>query len=93
MNFHIGKYSAAGVLSPDEQKRPRLLFIHKKDILYLRTGAEPGTMIVPTEIYFRGNLIKLKISLARARKKYEKKQVIKERDEKKILRKELSVRG
>lgn len=65
-------------IDPD---RPRIVFLHKKNILYL-TGKikESGYSIVPLELYFKWNLIKVKVALVKWRKKYEKKQVLKERD-------------
>jgi SsrA-binding protein len=36
--------------------------------------------IVPVEVYSKGNLVKVRVALARGRKKHDKKQVLKERD-------------
>jgi tmRNA-binding protein len=48
--------------------------------------------VIPTEILFRWNLIKLKISLAKWKKKYEKKRILKEKSLEKNARIELSGR-
>lgn len=59
----------------------REIFLHKKTIDYL-TGKlkEKGFSLIPTEVYSKGNLIKISVALARGRKVFEKKQVLKERD-------------
>jgi len=41
---------------------------------------EKGFSLIPTEVYLKGNLIKISVALARGRKVFEKKQVLKERD-------------
>lgn len=46
-----------------------------------------GATIVPVEIYTKGNLIKVRIALAKGRKKWQKKQVLKERDISREVRK------
>ena len=61
--------------------RERTLLLHKKDILALSSRLrEGGVTLIPTRIYQKGNLIKLSVALAKGRKKYDKKQVLKERD-------------
>ena len=39
-----------------------------------------GATMIPIEIYPKGNLFKVRLALAKGRKKWEKKQVLKERD-------------
>ena len=41
---------------------------------------EMGATIVPVEIYTKGNLFKVRIALAKWRRKWEKKNLLKERD-------------
>ncbi len=60
--------------------RDRKIFIHRKTIDFLSIKIkEPWKTIIPLEIYTSWNLIKLKIWLWIWRKKYDKKQVLKER--------------
>lgn len=59
----------------------REIFLHKKTIDYLvGKMKEKGFSLIPTEVYSKGNLIKISVALARGRKVFEKKQVLKERD-------------
>ena len=61
-------------------ERERKLFLHKKTVIYLSAKIkEAGFSVIPMELYFVGSLIKIKVSLAKGRKAYQKKQVLKER--------------
>ena len=60
--------------------RQRKIFLHKKTISYLSVKVkEAWFSIIPLELYFSWSLIKLRVWLAKWRKAYEKKQVLKER--------------
>jgi len=78
--MHITHWKALpnrDAIAPD---RERKVFLHKKDILYLTQKIlEAGNTILVCELYFKWQLIKAKIALAKGRKKFEKKQVLKER--------------
>lgn len=61
-------------------KRERKLFLHKKVIEFVSSKIkEPGKTIVPTEIYFSGSLVKVRVALASGKKMYDKKQSLKEK--------------
>ena len=79
--FHISPYAGLGNKAAVDPLRERTLLLHKKDILALSSRLrEGGVTLIPTRIYQKGNLIKLSVALAKGRKKYDKKQVLKERD-------------
>jgi SsrA-binding protein len=78
---HIAPYAMAtswGVVDPD---RARKLLLHKREIeeLRSRTETEPLT-IVPMAIYFKDGRAKVELALARGRKRYDKRNVIAQRD-------------
>ncbi|MCP4524211.1 MAG: SsrA-binding protein SmpB [Candidatus Gracilibacteria bacterium] len=59
---------------------PSKVFLHRKTIDYLTAKVkEGGNTLIPTELYFKGSLVKLRVALARGKKAYQKKQVLKER--------------
>ncbi|MCH2188376.1 SsrA-binding protein SmpB [Candidatus Gracilibacteria bacterium] len=61
-------------------ERERKILLRKKTILYLMNKIkEGGNTLLPLELYFKGSLIKMRVGLAKGRKKYQKKQVLKER--------------
>ncbi len=61
-------------------KRPRRLLLHKVEILKLeRKVKEKGFSIVPTKVYFKDGKVKVEIGLAKGKKLYDKREVLKER--------------
>ncbi|MCH5165412.1 MAG: SsrA-binding protein SmpB [Clostridiales bacterium] len=79
-NCQITPYSKVGAFAPDPRRSRRLL-LHKSQIDKLASkAAEKGFTIVPVKMYFKGRFVKVEIALAKGKKNYEKKQVIKERD-------------
>jgi SsrA-binding protein len=78
--MHISAWKALTNKISIDTERQRKVFLYKKDITYLIwKSKEAGFSIIPLELYFVWSLIKLKIWLAKWRKKYEKKQILKER--------------
>ena len=70
-----------GVL-PNESltKRSRRLLLHKVEILKLeRKVKEKGFSIVPTKVYLKDGKAKVEIGLAKGKKLYDKRQVLKEK--------------
>lgn len=79
-NCQITPYSKVGAFAPDPRRSRRLL-LHKTQIARLASkAAEKGFTIVPVKMYFKGRFVKVEIALAKGKKNYEKKNVIKERD-------------
>ena len=72
-HMHISPYSTA-----DQNKidpiRPRKVLLEKRELVKL-TGkaAEKGLTVVPLKVYFEGNWAKVELGLAKAKKKYEKR--------------------
>jgi SsrA-binding protein len=64
-----------------EEKRMRKLLLHREQIDRLKSSVErEGMTLVATKCYFKNNLAKLEVSLAKGRKTHDKRQAIKERD-------------
>lgn len=83
IGMHLSPYQSIGKKTREkiDPKVERQLLLHKKDIIYLASKMkEKWFNLVPTEIYLSWSLIKVKVALAQARKKFEKKQILKERD-------------
>src|SRR5690606_20605631 len=68
-------------ITEEEQTRSRRLLIKKKQIEALRAAKQQGRSIVPIEFLTRGRFIKLKIAVGKPKKRYDKRQSIKERDQ------------
>jgi SsrA-binding protein len=68
--------------------RSRRLLAHRREIdRWAQRMKEKGLTIIPLRLYFRGRVVKLEIGLGRGRKRHDKRQVLKERDSRRELRK------
>ena len=73
-----------------EPERRRKLLLHKREIARLSSKVkEKGLTLVPLSIYLKGHLVKVEIGLAKGRKEFRKKEVIKERDVKRETAREV----
>jgi len=73
-----------------DPERPRRLLLSKKQIAQVADAEEKkGLTIVPLSVYNTGRKLKVKIAIARGKKKYDKRETIKEREEKKKIERQL----
>ena len=89
-NCHISPYEPANRFN-HEPRRERKLLLHKREIKRL-TGKikEKGLTLVPTKVLINAKgKVKVEISLAKGKRTYQKKEVIKERDIQREVRTEL----
>jgi len=96
INSQIPPWQSFNVPQNYDVCRNRELLLRRKEIfrLQVKRRAEKLT-IIPLRVLEKNNLIKLEIALARKKRKYEKKEKIKDREEKKRterLIKETSIR-
>ena len=89
-NAYIKPYDKTSSFIPDS-KRDRKLLLNKKEIVKLnRQIKEKGFTVVATKVYFKGSLIKVQIALAKGKHLYDKKQVLKEKEQALDLKRELN---
>ncbi len=78
---HIGRWKPAGPLPGYDPERSRQLLLRKSELKYLQGKAtEKRLTFIPLKLYTRAGKIKLEFALARGKKKYEKREIIKKRD-------------
>jgi len=78
MNITPYEFSTQALLDPS---RTRKLLMHKRQIRTLKQKlAEKGLTVVPIKVYFKNNLAKLQVGLAKGKKVHDKRQTLKERD-------------
>jgi SsrA-binding protein len=85
-NLHISEYTNSSFYHHDI-KRDRQLLLNKKELRKLKVkGEEKGYTIVPLRIFIneRG-FAKLEIALAQGKKEFDKRETIKERENKREL--------
>lgn len=79
---HIPEYSQ-GTWTNHTPRRRRKLLLHKEQILKWDSAArEKGHTIVPLQLYFSDGRAKVEIALARGKKDYDKRQALREKQDK-----------
>jgi len=80
INSHIQAYKESSYNNHDP-KRNRKLLLNKREINKLigRINRE-GFTLIPTRLYFKKGKAKIEIAVAKGKKQYDKRQVIKKRD-------------
>jgi SsrA-binding protein len=81
LNLKIHPYQPAADRDYDP-KRTRKLLLQKHQISRL-TGkdSQKGVIIVPLRLYLKNNIAKLEIGVGKTRKRWDKRQVLKERED------------
>ena len=93
MNAHISPYQPAGI-NNHEPLRERKLLLKRREIDKLAGRVQQkGYTLIPLTVYDRNGKIKVEIALAKGRKKHEKKEMLKERDIERELRKTYKYRS
>ena len=80
LNCHISPYSHGNIQNPDPL-RTRKLLLHAAEIEKLQAkAAVKGYTLLALSIYFKGPHAKVQVGLARGKKLFEKREVIKEKE-------------
>lgn len=81
INCHISPYKLAGELPHYKPTQNRKLLLKKQEILKIKSKMTAGGLtLIPISVYTKGTLLKLKIALARGKKKQDKREKIKKRE-------------
>lgn len=85
-SMYIKPYEQAGHFN-HEARRTRKLLLHRREIdAWEEESTQRGYTIVPLSLYFRNGWAKVKIALAKGKKRHDKRQSIKEREMKRQMR-------
>lgn len=85
LNCSINPYRFGNIYN-HEERRPRKLLMHHKEIVRLASMIqEKGITVIPLAFYLAHGKIKIKIAAARGKKHYDKRASIKERDDKRNI--------
>jgi len=85
IGMHISQYEQNTIENLDPL-RDRKLLLHKSEIKrLLRKIDEKGMTLVPLRLYFKNNIAKLELGIARGKRQYDKKVAIAQRDVKREL--------
>lgn len=80
VGLQIFPYKHADNTGYDPQRIRKLLLHQRETLVLLNQMKQSRRMLVPTAMYTKEGKIKLEIALARGKKKYEKREIIKKRD-------------
>lgn len=79
---HIPEYHQ-GTWNNHAPRRKRKLLMHKQEILKLHSKVkEGGLTLVPLQLYFSDGKAKVELALAKGKKEYDKRQTLRERQDK-----------
>ncbi len=93
LNAHIGAYEQAGRAN-SPPLRERKLLLHQYEIARLAGRvAERGLTLIPLQLYFKGGRAKVELALARGKRRYDKRQAIRERENDRDLKRIMRGRG
>ena len=80
VNADIPPYQPKNAPKDYKPERPRKLLLNKKEVGHLiGKSQEKGLTIIPIKIYNKRGNIKLEIGIARHKKKYDKRELLKKR--------------
>lgn len=76
--------------APDgyDEARTRKLLLSHAEIAYLTGKLESGLTLIPLKVYTHRALVKIELGLGKARKKHDKREVIKKREVEREMRRE-----
>ncbi len=86
VGLEIPPYQAKNMPKNFEEQRTVKLLLSKNEIEYLNGKlSQKGLTIIPLKVYTKGRKIKMEIGLARGKKKFDKREKIKERETKRKI--------
>lgn len=89
---HIGEYEN-GSFYNHEPTRKRKLLLHKNQIDRLETKVrEKGITLIPLEVYFKEGRAKVLVGLCRGKAEHDKRDTIRERDERRSIDRDMADR-
>lgn len=89
LNCHISPYSHGNIQNHDPL-RTRKLLLHRKEIDKLWGKlSQRGFTLIPLKIYFKEGKAKVEIGLVKGKRKYEKREALKEKEAKREMQRHL----
>lgn len=84
-NAHIAVYRF-GNLFNHEEKRERVLLLHKREILKLKNySQEKGLTLIPLAMYLKNGFVKVKVGVCKGKRTFDKRAALKEREHKRDI--------
>jgi len=88
IGMHISPFEKGNINNHDP-KRDRKLLMHKSEIRkLLGVTSKKGMTLIPLRVYFKNNIAKVEIGVARSKKSYDKRETIKRREVEREMRRQ-----
>jgi SsrA-binding protein len=92
-NVHIPEYTE-GTWNNHSTRRKRKLLMHREEIYKLAGKVkESGYTLVPLSLYFKDGKAKVELALAKGKRDYDKRQALKEKQDKREADRAMSTKG
>ncbi|GAA3591316.1 SsrA-binding protein SmpB [Klugiella xanthotipulae] len=92
-NVHIPEYFN-GTWTNHATRRTRKLLLHKQEITKLwHKTREGGYTLIPLKLYFNDGKAKVELALAKGKKEYDKRQTLRERQDKREASRAMAMRN
>jgi SsrA-binding protein len=88
-NAHISPYKPAGNEGYDPTRSRKLLLNSSEITKLIGKSGEQGLTLVPLRVYDKSGKIKVEIGLAKGKKKYDKREIIKKREQIREVKRDL----
>lgn len=93
MNVHISEYTQGNRFNHDPLRNRKLL-LHKKQITHLAEETSgKGITLVPLKVYLKHGFAKVLLGVAQGKHNYDKREMIKRRDQEREIRRTLKNYG
>lgn len=93
IGMHVSPYQPGNTPESYTPDRTRRLLLTRKELAVLSgVEAQKGLTIVPLAVYTKGRNLKLSVAVARGRKKFDKREVLKRRDTEREIQRTLKNR-
>lgn len=93
LGVHISPYVYATGFGSYLPERPRKLLLHRSEIEDLqRRVTQEHLTLIPLTVYFKGQVVKVELGLAKGRKHHDKRDVLAERDSRMEIERALGAR-
>ena len=87
-NFKVARYKQTHISEPHDMNRDKKLLLTKAQIRRIgRDLQDKGISCVPLIVFIKNNRVKIKIGVVKGKKKWDKRNSIREKDNKKELKK------
>ena len=92
LNCHISPYTHGNIIN-HEPLRTRKLLLHRKEIERLKGKTQQkGYTLIPLKLYFKGPFAKVEVGFAKGKRKYEKRDAIREREARRAIERAIKSR-